>query len=287
MDDTNSFDAEYTESIDDSAPSDAADAAEDVAWLDDASNEYLGRWNRLVSTTNWEKGRIISQWRSALVEASAPSSAYTDEAWAVRVGNVTPQHVGRLRRVFDRFGAVFTDYPGLYWSHFQAALDWHDAEMWLEGAVQNDWSVAGMRNQRWQAAGALAADEPQPGDIVSEELDADAPVPLADSSAEPLSASSDDTVRQSMGEVRDPSGESDDDAPFDTGTLAADQAAEPTTAPVRPFENLPTLPPDLAEPYESLKLAILAHKVAGWTEISCGEVLAALNALKQLALAPQ
>ena len=31
-----------------------------------ATQQYVGRWNQLVSTTNWEKGRIIIQWRDAL-----------------------------------------------------------------------------------------------------------------------------------------------------------------------------------------------------------------------------
>ena len=117
------------------------------------ANEYVGRWNRLVSTTNWEKGRIIFEWREALQQAGAPSSVYSDEAWSQQVGNVTPQHVGRLRRVYERFEKVHQQYRGLYWSHFQAALDWDDAEMYLEGAVQNDWSVSQMRNQRWEALG--------------------------------------------------------------------------------------------------------------------------------------
>ena len=34
-----------------------------------AATEYVGRWNRLVSTTNWEKGRIICEWREALRQA--------------------------------------------------------------------------------------------------------------------------------------------------------------------------------------------------------------------------
>ncbi len=45
-------------------------AATDTPVIEEASAEYLGRWNRLVSTTNWEKGRIISQWREALIEAA-------------------------------------------------------------------------------------------------------------------------------------------------------------------------------------------------------------------------
>src|SRR5271167_2615244 len=88
-----------------------------------ASNEYLGRWNRLVSTTNWEKGRIVAEWREALIEAGAAAVVYSDEAWSRRVGSVTPQHTGRLRRVFQRFAAKRETYRGLYWSHFQAGLD--------------------------------------------------------------------------------------------------------------------------------------------------------------------
>src|SRR5687767_12291642 len=116
--------------------------------IDEATAPFLGRWNRLVSTTNWEKGCIIHDWRDALIASDAPAAEYSDDAWSSRVGSVTPQHVGRLRRVFDRFGNAHDNYAGLYWSHFQAAIDWNDAEMWLEGAVQNRWSVAAMRRER-------------------------------------------------------------------------------------------------------------------------------------------
>ena len=133
----------------------------DSALVDRTSIEYLDQWKRLVSTTNWEKGKIICDWRDALQASGAPASEYSDEAWSRRVGNVTPQHVGRLRRAFERFGDVREDYAGLYWSHFQAALDWDDAEMWLEGAVQNQWSISEMRHERWQANGQVAADEPR------------------------------------------------------------------------------------------------------------------------------
>ena len=97
------------------------------------------------------EGRIIHEWRTSLVDSQASPTQYSDEAWSRRVGNVSGQHVGRLRRVFERFGGVQPSYANLYWSHFQAALDWNDAEMWLEGAVQNNWSVAQMRSSRWLA----------------------------------------------------------------------------------------------------------------------------------------
>ncbi len=153
--------------------SDAEVDTVDQTLLDAASLPFVGRWNQLVSNTNWEKGRIIFQWREALVASQAPATEYSDEAWSRRVGGVTGQHVGRLRRVYQRFAQVYEDYSGLYWSHFQAALDWDDAEMWLEGAVQNSWSVSHMRHTRWDAMGAVEDEQPDDEDIVSSELDED------------------------------------------------------------------------------------------------------------------
>ena len=57
--------------------------------LDATSLSFVGRWNRLVSTTNWEKGRIISEWRARLIDADAPVQSYSDEAWSRRAGNVS------------------------------------------------------------------------------------------------------------------------------------------------------------------------------------------------------
>ena len=46
----------------------------DLAQVDRASDQFVGQWRRLVSTTNWEKGRIINEWRDALVASEAPAS---------------------------------------------------------------------------------------------------------------------------------------------------------------------------------------------------------------------
>src|SRR5205085_5168476 len=126
--------------------------------LVEASQPYVGLWSRLVSTTNWEKGRIIVEWREALVAQELPVSEYSDDAWAQMVGGVTGQHVGRVRRVCQRFGQQKEEFAGLYWSHFQAAIDWNDAEMWLEGAKQSGWSISQMREKRWETLGKLEAD---------------------------------------------------------------------------------------------------------------------------------
>src|ERR1700744_1391309 len=129
----------------------------DLATLDATSEKFLGQWKRLVSTTNWDKGRIIHEWRSALQVADADPAEFSDDAWSRQVASVTPQHVGRVRRVYERFGQARESYDGLYWSHFQAALDWSDAEMWLEGAVQSGWSISEMRRQRSETLGEVAA----------------------------------------------------------------------------------------------------------------------------------
>ncbi|MDR3110862.1 MAG: hypothetical protein LBU65_14435, partial [Planctomycetaceae bacterium] len=148
--------------------------------VDEISSAPVTEWHKLISQTNWEKGRIILQWRQSLVAAELPETAYSDDAWAMRVRGVssnstlTAQHVGRLRRVFERFGETRDKFAGLYWSHFQAALGWEDAEMWLEGAVQNGWSVMQMKSQRWEAVGASADLKPRESDIMVTELDEDA-----------------------------------------------------------------------------------------------------------------
>ncbi len=256
----------------DTQPIEAATDFESAA-ADEASLVFLGRWQRLVSTTNWEKGRIIREWRVALLDAGASAVECSDEAWSRRVGNVSPQHVGRLRRVAERYFKVREKYAGLYWSHFQAALDWDDAEMWLEGAVQNRWSISQMREQRRTVLGEPAPTEPQDDLAAASEWDEDAS-PSADLS--PTLAPLED--------VED--GENFGVEPEDSDAGYVSDFETPQDSPVRPFERLGELPSDLSEAFEAYKLAILHHKLAGWAEISRDDVLASLDALKQLALAP-
>lgn len=251
----------------------------------DASKPYVGRWNRLISQTNWEKGRIIFEWRTALEEAGAPASAYSDEAWARQVGGVTPQHVGRLRRVFYRFGEVQSEFPGLYWSHFQVALDWEDAEMWLEGAVQNGWSVAQMRKQRAETLGlvedvlapvetAVELDEDfaEPRDVPTTSDHAPASSAKSGTSTSPSAISAEESRAASPEAVENESGDS--------------RSEDIPGASVRPFADLPTLPDDLQDALEAFKLAILRHKSSEWEDVSPSDVLSALQALEALVTAP-
>jgi hypothetical protein len=259
-----------------------------------ASQPFVGRWNRLISTSNWEKGRIICQWRDELLAAGSLSAEYSDEAWSNLVGGVSGQHVGRLRRVFQRFGETQQQYKGLFWSHFQAALDWQDAEMWLEGAVQSGWSVSRMRQQRWETLGRVEADKPQDGDITASDLDED----YVAGSETPRSKDPPGAISGTYEEVQGPRLEGpdfgdDDDSGTSSGAsrlsstaLDGESGSGSTVDLVRPFENLPELPDDLADAFENFKLALLHHKTDGWRQISLGNVLQTLDALKALAAAP-
>jgi len=261
--------------------------AQTALGVDPRSHSFLGRWQRLISTTNWEKGRIILEWRAALVAAGAGSGEYSDEAWSLIVGQVSGQHVGRLRRVGERFGDTHDSYPGLFWSHFQAAVDWNDAEMWLEGAVQNGWSINQMRAQRWQARGGDTNEAAAEVELAATEWDEDGGTTQVEGANQ--------RVVQPVAGAPDldwaPEGDADSESASSMATPADREhdgfADEPATAPpAAPFRDLVELPADLAEPFEGLKLAIIHHKLGGWAEISCAALLDSLDALKALAVTP-
>jgi hypothetical protein len=262
---------------------DPAGAAETPAL--DAAGRYVGQWNKLVSTTNWEKGRIISQWREALEAAGEPASVSTDEAWAQLVGGVTSQHVGRLRRVFQRFGEVREQFNGLFWSHFQAAIDWEDAEMWLEGAIQNDWSVSQMRGKRWETLGkpgeAPAEDDPA---VAAEEAELESEAPFDEAAAvAPATTPLRTTADEADDEAVDETNEADEG---ESSSTRESSALAPSKARSRLAVEVDDLPDDLADAFEQFKLAIIAQRRLGWSETTPESVLACLDALRDLTLAP-
>lgn len=255
------------------------------------SEPYVAQWSVLISKTNWEKGSIICAWRDELVAQSAPASAYSDEAWSRRVGGVTSQHVGRLRRVYQRFGNSYATYANLYWTHFLAALDWDDAEMWLEGASQSKWSISEMRSTRWQASGGEPGTEPDAHEIVGSSIDED-----FTPSAEPLNRQrdeEDEESRNSKDIAEGPRYDGPDfgDEPDGGGAVAtaddglddevADGPVEPT---ISPFASLPTLPVDVADALEQFKLAIIRHRASDWAEFSRDDCVRTIEALRQFTL---
>jgi hypothetical protein len=260
----------------------------------DAAGRFVGQWNRLVSTTNWEKGRIICQWRDALIAAGAAVTDYSDEAWSQLVGGVTSQHVGRLRRVYQRFGEAFDEFEGLYWSHFQAAIDWEDAEMWLEGAIHNGWSVSQMRGKRWETVGKPG--EPMPADESAAEEAAGEDAPWLGEDADATEAvegiiSESAEVKSVEGPAR--RGKDDDEADDDTtersSSSSDDDYETPKASPKsrsRLGVEVDELPEDIADAFEQFKLAIIAQRRLGWSETTPEAVLECLDALRELTLAP-
>jgi hypothetical protein len=250
---------------------------------------FVGQWNRLVSTTNWEKGQIICQWREALIAAGAAVTEYSDEAWAQLVGGVTSQHVGRLRRVSQRFGEAAPQYEGLHWSHFQACLDWDDAEMWLEGSIQNGWSVSQMRGKRWETVGASPEQQQAEVAEVAAEQTAEAEAEQAADALRPTNASI-----NSLAEITDSSdgptaNESFSGKPSTSERSPLDSAAttEPVEKRTRLSVDVGALPDDLAEAFESFKLAIIAHRRENWRDTTPESVVECLESLKTLALASE
>jgi hypothetical protein len=243
---------------------------------DPLARKFLGQWNRLISSTNWEKGRIIYLWRTAHVQAGSPARDYADDVWARSVGHVSSQHVGRLRRTYERYGNSYKEFSGLYWSHFYAALDWSDADEWLRQAQAGRWSVAKMRDEHWKSLGSPPDDDPAVHAIIDSELDED----LDEPQDAPL-GNDFEVGEVSGGEAppwEDESADSDEEA---LESVAADRVAQ-----VRPFEDLPDLPDDLADAFEGFQLAVVRHRMTGWSKVSRDDVLAAIESLRKLVLAP-
>ena len=255
--------------------------------IDETSAPFLGQWNRLVSTTNWEKGRIILEWRQALVAGGASAAEYSDEAWSLRVGNVTGQHVGRLRRVYERFDALRAELTALYWSHFQAALDWDDTEMWLEGADQSGWSVAEMRRQRWETLGAIEADRPREDGSNREPLD-------DDSGSLDLQVTSNTAVAHDATRKRT-LGRNDDERVSQSSSHSPDDPSDDLSA-CRAVGRVRRRSRSLRAPRRNARrhgrgfrgIETLHHpaQVCRLAQISRDDVLTAVDALRELALAP-
>ena len=92
-----------------------------------------------------------------------------------------------------------------------------------------------------------------------------------------------ETISSSLGEVYDAAEVEQEDAVADE---AIGDAADSFAEPVRPFACLPSLPADVQEAFDAFKLAIVRHRAAAWEEISCEDMLAVLDSLREFALSP-
>ena len=248
------------------------------------SKDYVGSWHNLISQTNWEKGRIILEWRSQLETEGVDSKLYADPAWSRLVGEVTPQHVGRLRRTYVRFGESYADYQGLYWSHFFAALDWDDAEMWLEGAVQNKWSVSKMRYQRWETLGKLKEDKPEASDILAnpgeEGVNMIAP---AGSGGETVYENDRPGIQGPLREGPDFGDEDSSSSSLsENGTSSTATSAESNGNKVDIESILEDVPDNIADPFRELRTAVSDARDDEWASVKRIHLIALVNELKML-----
>ena len=279
--------SQVEEVLTDDTPKD--DGSEQVDFEEDPqlaelAQPFVGQWNQLISTTNWEKGRIISEWRETLIESGVDATEYSDEAWSRRVGGVTAPHVGRLRRVHDRFGSTYETYKSVFWTHFLAALDWDDAPMWLEGATQENWSVSQMREQRWQSLGAVESQRPTNSEIIEVDTDEDVVLPAQgggstkDYEGEPSGVASGPIPEgPDFGDEEELSSLGGSQGGASSGAGVADEEESPVS--VQPFIGLPGLPDDMSEAIESLKLSVLRHKSDGWRDVDVETVQKYLDAM--------
>jgi len=284
-----------------SVRSEGANADEGSLVLDPQSMEwsrpFVGRWQQLISQTNWEKGKIIHEWRSALVSQSSSVTAYSDESWAKQVGAVTSQHVGRLRRVYERFGSSYGSYSRLFWSHFLAAIDWDDAELWLEGAAQSHWSVSQMRRTRDEAMGrdpnasaneVLIDSELDDGFVALSEEDGAIHVDTMDEDSD--RDGSDRSTSGPLNEGPDFGDEGQgDESGFDSDPASSRSQSEidglgiETGSLNNPFAGLGEMPPDVSDAMEQFKLCIIRHRANHWTDVSQPQLLSAIEALRLFA----
>ncbi len=274
--------------------------------VNEIAMEFIGFWNRLVSQTNWEKGKVIHTWRTRLIEAGIPRSLYSDESIARRIGNVSSQHIGRLRRVYERFGdpEAYREndrFTNLYWSHYQAALDWEDADDWLDKASADGLSVAQMRIARWEKYGAPADRKPKESEIVASEPDEDVN-PMNDSNAEmgeidilPPGDGNDERKtrdRESSSKEGETKSDLQEENQVPTPSRGSDEPWESTPKRstveiLREMTDYPALPDDLAGPIDNLKTGILNHRLAGWEEVAQTDLLKWLDALRGIVLAEE
>ena len=171
--------------------------------------------------------------------------------------------------------------------------------MWLEGALQNTWSVSSMREQRWEAMGGAPSEKPDDKDVIYAELDEDVvTLPPEETPIKNDYAPGDSTIRGAYDEASagpdyaggPDFGDDDGYANLQNGTVESaprefDSPGGTAIAPedaVRPFENLDELPGDLQNALDEFKIAILRHKATGWEEVEAAQVTGHLYALIQM-----
>lgn len=94
-----------------------------------------------VSQCNWVVGECAAKWTARYAKGR------TDADFGQLVG-LSGDQIFQRRRVWERFGGSYVEYPGLKWSFFYVALNWDDADDCLAWAREGDATVSEMRAWR-------------------------------------------------------------------------------------------------------------------------------------------
>ena len=94
-----------------------------------------------VSQCNWVVGECASNWTQKYARGR------TDHDFGQMVG-LSGDQIYQRRRVWSKFGKLYTEYPNLKWSFFYVTLNWEDSEECLSWANDTSATVAEMRAWR-------------------------------------------------------------------------------------------------------------------------------------------
>lgn len=89
----------------------------------------------------WEFGKVASEFHQRYSREHADQRLGDEVGWS-------QQTVQFRRAAWERFSEIYSTWSRLSWAHFKTAVDWNDAEEWLEKANENKWSVSRMKEER-------------------------------------------------------------------------------------------------------------------------------------------
>ena len=136
-----------------------ADAPTELVDLAAADETAIVEAARLaVSQCNWVVGQCAAEWTERYAEGR------TDGDFAELIG-LSADQVYQRRRVWETFADVRTEYAGLRWSHFYAAVTWDDAPDSLGWAEEMGATVAEMRAWRRAQRGDDLTQPEEPSEL--------------------------------------------------------------------------------------------------------------------------
>lgn len=144
--------------------------------------ELISLARSALSSCNWTIGECASEWVKLYARGR------TDADFGTAVG-LSADQIFQRRRCYEKFGATFSNFESLSWSHFYAALNWEDAPECLRWADDVHATVSEMkawrRAQRGEDLTTAADPQTEGGNIPDESEDAEAAPPRDDVTVAP------------------------------------------------------------------------------------------------------